>query len=72
MTKIVCSICGKKHNETLANCCWINCACDSTICGQCGSTNLSQIEVNEDDDEAQYWCCQQCDDCGLEGCAMCI
>jgi len=67
-----CNNCGKQHEETTANCCWIYCACGEKICGKCGSSNINEMTMPEDDDEAQYWCCLQCEDCGLEGCAMCI
>jgi hypothetical protein len=64
--------CGKEHKETLSNCCWIYCECGAKICGQCGSENLQQMEIDENDDEAQYWCTLECANCGLQGCAMCI
>lgn len=67
-----CSNCGRPHRKTTSNCCWIYCTCGTTICGQCGSENIGSIETDEADDEAQYWCCQQCNDCGLMGCGMCI
>jgi len=67
-----CQVCGKDHQKSTSNCCWINCSCRHSICGQCGSANLHEMEMSEDDDEAQYWCCLKCGDCGLEGCAMCI
>lgn len=69
---IICSKCGKKHKKTLRNCCWINCSCGKLICGTCGSIKLVDMVVDEDDSDAQYWCCQECADCGLQGCAMCI
>lgn len=67
-----CSNCGAKHKVTKANCCWIHCGCGERICGGCGGSNLAEMDMPEDDDEAQYWCCEHCEDCGLEGCAMCI
>ncbi len=67
-----CKVCGKEHEQTDSNCCWISCDCGSQICGMCGSSNIAEMDMPEDDDEAQYWCCQACDDCGLTGCAMCI
>lgn len=70
MKTIKCSKCGKEHNETTSSCCWINCECDNQICGRCGSANIRVMDP--EDDDAQYWCCKQCEDCGLEGCAMCI
>lgn len=76
--KITCSQCGKIHYKTTSNCCWINCYLDKDnydshrICGNCGSTDISNMEMGEDDDESQYWCCLKCNNCGLEGCQMCI
>jgi hypothetical protein len=72
MSKINCKVCGKEHEQTTCNCCWIDCDCGSSICGQCGSTNLVEMEMDPEDDEAQYWCCKKCEDCGLEGCGWCI
>jgi len=71
MKNIKCFKCGKEHNETLENCCWIYCSCGEKICGQCGSGNIGDIAI-DNDDEDQYWCCEQCNDCGLEDCTMCI
>jgi len=70
--KIKCLTCGREHDETTCNCCWIDCECGAVICGSCGSANLVDMDMDEDDDEAQYWCCRECGDCGLTGCAMCI
>lgn len=72
--KIKCKNCGKEHAETLANCCWINCECGKEICGQCGGTNIVKKQNIDDspDGDDQYWCCMECADCGLVGCAMCI
>ena len=68
-----CSICGAENEESLENCCWVTCVeCRKEICGRCGGQNISRIDMDEDDDEAQYWCCRQCNDCGLQGCAMCV
>ena len=72
LDKIRCSNCGKEHPKRDHNCCWIWCDCEKKICGGCGSTNVENMEMDEDDDEAQYWCCQRCGSCGLEGCAWCI
>ena len=69
---ITCKKCGKEHNKSTCNCCWIYCDCGARICGGCGSENISDMEPYPDDDEAQYWCCTSCKDCGLTGCAMCI
>lgn len=75
---ITCQICNKQHPKSLSNCCWINCYDnnhDVTMCGNCGSTNIIDMDMDENDkhdEEAQYWCCQKCADCGLEGCSMCI
>jgi hypothetical protein len=30
------------------------------------------MDINQDDPEADYWCCQECADCGLQGCGLCI
>ncbi len=72
MEKINCSECGKEHDETTGGCCWVDCECDSEICGRCGSVNIGKLDMGEDDDEAQYWCCNICNDCGLSGCGECI
>ena len=69
---IKCSVCGIEHQQSIQNCCWINCPCGARICGNCGSTEIMDMEMGEDDDEAQYWCCERCDSCGKEGCGMCI
>lgn len=69
---IKCSKCGKKHKKTTHNCCWIDCKCGEQICGNCGSTSISRMDMPEDDEEARYWCCKRCDSCGMTGCAMCI
>lgn len=70
--KVKCCECGREHEESLSNCCWIHCECGAEICGRCGKNEISVMKMPKDDDEAQYWCCKQCDNCGLEGCAMCI
>ena len=69
---IKCSNCGKEHIKTTSNCCWIDCECGVQICGQCGSQNIGEIDEEELGDDSEYWCCRQCDDCGLQGCGMCI
>jgi hypothetical protein len=69
---ITCKICGRQHPLSTRNCCWIYCDCGSKICGQCGGTSLSTMDMDADDDEAKYWCCLECTECGLKGCAMCI
>ena len=69
---IKCCKCGKMHEKTTCNCCWIDCECGTKICGNCGSDNIGSIKMSDDDEDAQYWCCNQCNDCGLRGCAMCI
>ncbi len=71
MTK--CNKCDKEHALTIENCCWIYCNCGATICGRCGKSNIehdSSTTPNDGDD--QYWCCQRCADCGLQGCGMCV
>lgn len=75
MKKIKCSNCGKEHDETLSNCCWIDCECGKEICGRCGSYDLEydrDRDDNDDDDDSNYWCNKVCSDCGLIGCGMCI
>ena len=62
---IKCQNCGKEHQSTTCNCCWVYCDCDKQICGRCGSTNLQDMKMSPEDDEAQYWCCTECGDCGL-------
>jgi hypothetical protein len=69
---VKCSQCGTEHRKRIQNCCWISCECGASICGQCGSDNIVGMDINEDDGENQYWCCEMCNDCGLEGCGMCI
>ena len=69
---ITCKHCGKQHQKTTRNCCWISCDCGKEICGGCGSLNIRAMDPMPDDDEARYWCCKECGDCGLTGCAMCI
>ena len=72
---IKCQNCGKEHEKSTANCCWIDCDCGEKICGNCGSTNLGDMiedGILGKDDETDYWCCTYCKDCGLQGCAMCI
>jgi len=70
--KIYCSKCGREHDESRSNCCWLVCKCGATICGGCGSTNIVRMDPLPNDEERQYWCCKECADCGLQGCAMCI
>jgi len=74
--KIECSICGKKHNRITCNCCWISCSCGNKICGNCGSTNIVDINKSELDlssgSDDLYWCCLECEDCGLQGCGLCV
>ena len=70
--QVNCHKCGAGHPKTTSNCCWIDCGCGAEICGQCGSENIGVMDMPEDDDEACYWCCRECQDCGLTGCAMCI
>ena len=72
METINCIACGKEHPKNTCNCCWVYCSCGREICGNCGSQELYRMNMPEDDDEAQYWCCLQCAKCGLSGCAMCI
>ena len=71
-----CKWCGKIHKQTTSNCCWIFCECGKEICGQCGSTNIGSIDESELDlssgSDDNYWCCKQCEDCGLQGCGMCV
>ena len=69
---IKCKKCGKEHTESSSNCCWIDCDCGVKICGMCGGTDIGNMDMDPDDDDAKYWCCSQCQDCGLIGCAMCI
>ena len=69
---IACKNCGKEYPKQDSNCCWITCECGESICGTCGGSNIVNMNMPDDDDEAQYWCCSQCADCGLQGCAMCI
>jgi len=73
--KVKCKKCGKKHAQSLSNCCWINCECGERICGKCGSTNIihdNSTTPDDPDGDDQYWCCEMCGDCGLKGCAMCV
>ena len=71
--KIKCPKCGKEFERTTCNCCWITCYdCDVKMCGNCGSENIIDISFTMTDDEAAYWCCEKCKDCGQEGCRMCI
>lgn len=75
MKKMKCSKCGKKHEQSLSNCCWVACECGVRICGRCGSTNIihnEDTEPNDPDGDDQYWCCKICGDCGLSGCGMCV
>ena len=70
---IHCSKCGKQHDRTTCNCCWIDCVCGTKICGGCGSDNIVEMDIDrEADDDAQYWCCLECSDCGLQGCGYCV
>ena len=51
--------------------CWSTCrVCGKLLCPECGSYNLGDIE--DTSDEAEYWCCIKCNDCGHEGCTGCI
>lgn len=73
--KIKCSKCGEEHEQSLSNCCWIECKCKKSICGRCGSTNIihdDNTTPEDDDSDDKYWCCKKCGDCGLRGCAMCV
>ena len=72
MKTIKCQNCGQEHEQTLSNCCWIDCDCETRICGKCVSSNLKRMDVDENYEENKYWCCLECSDCGLQGCAMCI
>jgi hypothetical protein len=69
---VKCKTCGREYEKSNANCCWEYCECGSKICLNCGSDSLVDMEMDEDDDEANYWCCLKCNDCGQEGCAMCV
>jgi len=69
---IRCSECGRRHVESLSNCCWIDCECGAKICGRCGSTNIVSMPDEERDDESDLWCFSECADCNLRGCSMCI
>ena len=70
--KVKCNKCKKEHDQRNENCCWIECECGTKICGMCGSSNIVNMEIEEADDEDEFWCCLECADCGLEGCGMCI
>jgi len=70
-TTIKCSKCGKEHGRITSNCCWIYCGCGTKICGGCGGVSIGPKDMPEDDDDARYWCCLECEDCGLQGCGMC-
>jgi len=77
MSKYIrCSNCNKKQPSSHSNCCWINCECGKTICGGCGSTDIGNIPEDEldlsDTGDDQYWCCEECKSCGMQGCAMCV
>ena len=72
MKTIKCQNCGQQHKQTLSNCCWIDCDCGSKICGQCGSLNIQSMNIEEYCEDDEYWCCLECGDCGLQGCALCI
>jgi hypothetical protein len=70
-----CKNCGGENEESLSNCCWVDCECGKKICGKCGSTNIIHDEATNPDDEDgddKYWCCLVCGNCGLGGCAMCV
>lgn len=67
-----CQNCSAEHNESLENCCWINCTCGKEICGRCGYAKEKWKDCSEGNDEDQYWCCRKCPECGLRGCGMCI
>ena len=69
---INCKNCGKEHEETTRNCCWILCECGRTICGQCGYADGEWVDCSDSNDEDNYWCCRECPECGLQGCGMCI
>lgn len=69
---INCNECGRSHDKKTSNCCWISCECGNKICGNCGSVNIQSMDIDPDDTEAQYWCCKECVNCGLTGCAMSI
>ncbi len=74
--KIRCEKCERIHQQSLSNCCWIPCQCGEEICGQCGSTNIGSIDEDDLDlsegSDDNYWCCKKCNDCGLNGCGMCV
>lgn len=68
---VVCKNCGEVHVK-VGGCCWIRCKCGERICEECGSTNIIDMNIDEDDELAEYWCCLRCDDCGTKGCGDCI
>ena len=67
-----CQNCGKEHQQTDSNCCWIECNCDKTICGMCGYAGEEWLVCLDGNEEDVYWCCRKCPECGLEGCRLCI
>ena len=78
---IKCHNCGVEHYESLANCCWIQCSCGKMICGRCGYAEIREIAIVENGvrmldksagSDDNYWCCEVCSHCGLQGCGMCI
>lgn len=69
---IKCKNCGKEHHRITSNCCWIDCQCGRQICGNCGYADEKWFDCSNNNNEDQYWCCQECPECGLIGCAMCI
>jgi len=71
---IKCNHCGKEHPKTISNCCWITCSCGRTICGQCGYAEEKWIDIGDPDSnpDDNCWCCNECPECGLQGCGMCV
>jgi len=69
--KIHCQSRGRKHDESLSNCCWIECKCGKKICGRCGSSEIVSMPDEKIYEFTPDWCHLECADCGLEGCGQC-
>jgi hypothetical protein len=66
---------GKKHEKGgyLEDFCdhWKGCKCGNEICLNCGSIDINRMDKGEEDDDASYWCCLYCENCGITGCGHC-